>query len=253
MRHYNNSEYSISLSCWIDNNRTVGWQQHTDEGLWSNSQVVKPVHIRSKIFTWSHKLKSLLQREYQLPWEGRNWELWNMFDTGMTSCQRKITAALSKSFSQREHFYHTLFSPVDLAFSRSRTSNHCHGDRSTCELSHCAAPVRLWKKGKVMALSPAPGAGVRSTVRHSLESCSIRAGLAGWPRQGQVPRASAHAWGLAQQDSRHLPALFTGSSWQAELVFIFCAFKSSIYFMKLKYKPAFPGSHNTITIPKTPY
>lgn len=143
MWHYNNSEYSISLSCWIDNNRTVGWQQHTDEGLWSNSQVVKTVHIRSKIFTWSHKLKGLFQREYQLPWEGRNWELWNMFDTGMTSCQRKITAALSKSFSQREHFYHTLFSPVDLAFSQGRTSNHCHGDRSTCKLSHCAAPARL--------------------------------------------------------------------------------------------------------------
>lgn len=75
-----------------------------------------------------------------------------MFDAGMTSCQGKTTAALSKwqeralspsPFPRENTFIICCFSPVDLAFSQGRTSNHCHGDRSMCELSHCAAPVRL--------------------------------------------------------------------------------------------------------------
>lgn len=189
----------------------------------------------------------------------------------MTSCQKKSTAALNKRWKSmgywalllapRENaFIIDCCSPVDLAFNQGMSSNHCHGDRSTCELSHCAAPVRqkettiIREKRWYHLLLQVRRCTAQSAVRFFLESCSILAGLAWWPRQGREPRASTcgRGWDL-MQDCRSLPALFTGSSGQAELVFIFCAFKSYVHFMKLKYWLDFPCSYGTITMAKTLY
>lgn len=87
----------------------------------------------------------------------------------------------SSPISQKKRFYHTLFFSSWSGLQPGTPANRCHGDRSMCDLPHCATPMRQNEANIVreerwhQLLPQVLRCTVQAAVGFLLKSCSILA------------------------------------------------------------------------------